>query len=201
MRELSVGDFRKAIEGWLSRGSAGAQIENLTSKDRQSEAGFDLNVDFKAPRYGQLMQNRLLVFKPVIVEWRDGVSLTESKRTNPVEIDSGAMKETITFTLPAGFVIDEIPDPVNIETSFGKYSTKYEATEGKLVFNRSLTMNRVVIAADKYGSVKDFFTKVLNAEQSPVVLIRKWIEPHRWEIWEQPKSAALTFSCRYSKVR
>ncbi|MEO6333579.1 MAG: hypothetical protein ABIO91_01215 [Pyrinomonadaceae bacterium] len=38
---------------------------------------------------------------------------------------------------------------------------------------RSLTLNRVVIAADKYVSVKEFFTKMLNAEQSPVVLIRK----------------------------
>jgi hypothetical protein len=171
MRELSVGDYRKAIEGWLSRGSSGAQLVNMASKDRQ--VGFDLDVEFKAPRYGQLMQNRLLVFKPVIVGRRNAVALTEPKRTNPIELDSGAMKETVTFTLPAGFVIDEMPDPVNIETNFGNYQTRYEAKDGKLVFNRKLTMNRTVISSDKYSSVKDFFTKMLEAEQSPVILIKK----------------------------
>lgn len=173
MRELSVADYKKAIEGWLSRGSTGARLVNVVPKDRQSEAGFDLDVEFSAPRYAQLMQNRLLVFKPVIVGRRNAVSLTEPKRTNPVEIDSGAMKETVTFSLPANFVIDEIPDPVNLETPFGKYSTVYKAEGGKLVFNRTLTLNRAVISAEKYASVKDFFAKMLDAEQSAVVLVKK----------------------------
>jgi hypothetical protein len=34
-------------------------------------------------------------------------------------------------------------------------------------------MNRTVISSDKYSSVKDFFTKMLEAEQSPVILIKK----------------------------
>jgi hypothetical protein len=173
MRELSVADYKKAIESWLSRGSTGARLVNVVSKDRQSEAGFDLDVEFSAPRYAQLMQNRLLVFKPVIVGRRNAVSLTEPKRTNPIEISSGAMKETVTFSLPANFVIDEIPDPVNLETPFGKYSTIYKAEDGKLVFNRSLTLNRAVISPEKYASVKDFFARMLDAEQSAVVLIKK----------------------------
>jgi transglutaminase-like putative cysteine protease len=173
MRGLSVGDYKKAIEGWLSRGSTGAQLVNVVSKDRQSEAGFDLDVEFNAPRYAQLMQNRLLVFKPVIVGRRNAISLTEAKRTNPVEIDSNSMKETVTFSLPAGFVIDEMPDAVSLETSFGKYSTGYKAQDGKLVFSRTLTMNRSIISPDKYASVKEFFAKMLDAEQSAVVLIKK----------------------------
>ena len=173
MRELSVGDYKKAIEGWLSRGSTGAQLVNVVPKDRQAEAGFDLDVEFNAPRYGQLMQNRLLVFKPVIVGRRNGVSLTEPKRTNPVEIESGSMKETVTFSLPTGFIVDEVPDAVNLETSFGRYSTGYKAENGKLVFSRTLTLNRAVISPEKYASVKDFFAKMLDAEQSPVVLIKK----------------------------
>jgi hypothetical protein len=83
------------------------------------------------------------------------------------------MKETVTFSLPANFVIDEIPDPVNLETPFGKYSTIYKAEDGKLVFNRSLTLNRAVISPEKYASVKDFFARMLDAEQSAVVLIKK----------------------------
>jgi transglutaminase-like putative cysteine protease len=172
-RELSAPDFKKVIEGWLTRGATGAQLVNVAQKDRAVENGFDLDVDFKAPTYGQLMQNRLLVFKPVIVSRRNGVYLTEPKRSNPIELDSGAMKESIVFNLPAGFAVDETPDPIDLDTGFGKYSTKYEVKADKLVFTRSLVMNRTLVPVESYGAVKDFFTKIRAAEQAPVVLIRK----------------------------
>jgi hypothetical protein len=172
-RELSASDYKKAIEGWLTRGATGAQLVNITSKDRQSEAGFDLDVEFSASSYGQLMQNRLLVFKPVIVGRRNGIVLTEPKRSHPIELDSNAMKETIIFNLPLGFTVDEMPDAVNLETAFGKYTTSYEVKDGKLIFSRSLTTSRTNIPVEKYNSVKDFYSKILAAEQSPVVLLKK----------------------------
>jgi transglutaminase-like putative cysteine protease len=174
VRELSSTDYKKVLEGWLTRGATGAQLVNFTPTDKQNDAGFDLDVQFSAPRYGQLMQNRLLVFKPVIVGRRNAVMLTEPKRSNPIEIAStNTMNETVTFDLPQGFVIDETPDPVNLESSFGKYSTRYDTTDGKLVFTRSMTLNRATIPAEKYSAVKEFFSKILEAEQSPVVLLKK----------------------------
>jgi hypothetical protein len=173
LRELSAADYKKSIEGWLTRGATGAQLVNVSSKDRQGEAGFDLDVEFSAASYGQLMQNRLLVFKPVIVGRRNAIALTESKRSHSIELDANAMRETIVFTLPQGFTVDEMPDAVNLETAFGKYTTSYEQKDGKLVFSRSLTTNRANIPVEKYASVKDFYSKILAAEQSPVVLLKK----------------------------
>jgi hypothetical protein len=109
----------------------------------------------------------------VIVGRRNAISLTEPKRTNPIELDSNTVKETITFNLPAGFVVDELPDPVNLDTQFGKYSTTLAQKEGKRVFTRMITMNRTLVSPDKYPAVKDFYKKMLEADQSPVVLIRK----------------------------
>lgn len=173
LRELSAAQYRQAIEGWLTRGATGAQLVKLTSNDKHADASFDLDVEFSAPRYAQLMQNRLLVFKPAIVGRRGSIFLTEAKREQPVMLDSNAMRETVTFTLPAGFVVDEMPDAVTLETPFGKYSTKYEAKDGKLVFTRSLITTRATVPVDKYNSVKDFYSKIMAAEQSPVVLLKK----------------------------
>lgn len=173
LRTLSSSDYRKAIEGWLTRGATGAQLLDMKTADRQLDSSFDLDVDFVASRYGQLMQGHLLVFKPVIVGRRNGLFLTEEKRFNPVMLDSGAMKETIIFNLPAGFVVDEVPDAVNLEMPFGKYTTSYEVKEHKLYFTRSLTTTRTTIPVDKYKQVKDFYAKMRDAEQSPVVLLRK----------------------------
>lgn len=172
-RGLSASDYRKAIEGWLTRGASGAQLVNVTASDKHSDARFHLDMEFAAKNYGQLMQGRLLVFKPLIVGRRNSVSLTEPTRTNPIEIDSAAMNETTTYTLPTGFQVDEVPTPVSLEADFGKYSTTFNVVEGKLVVKRQLTMNRKTIEAAKYAGVKDFFAKMHEAEQAPVVLIRK----------------------------
>jgi hypothetical protein len=172
LRELSAADYKKGLEGWLTRGATGAQLVSFKPLDKQSENGFDLDVQFAVPRYAQLMQNRLLVFKPVVVSRRNGSSLTEAKRTTPIELGSNSMRETATFTLPAGFVIDEMPTAVSLSTQFGSYSTKYEAKDGKLIFTRLMTTSRALIPAEKYASVRDFFAAIREAEQSPVVLIR-----------------------------
>ncbi len=173
MRAFSAAEYRKVIEGWLTRGSSGAQLIDLQAKDRAGEAAFDLDIEFAAPRYGQIMQGRLLVFKPVVVGRRNDIYLTEAKRVNPIEIDSFSFKETAVFTLPAGFTVDETPDPIKLETPFGNYSNSYEVKAGKLHFTRSMLTKRSLLGVDKYGSVKEFFTKIRDAEQSPVVLIRK----------------------------
>jgi len=173
LRELSASQYKQAIEGWLTRGATGAQLVKATSNDKHADASFDLEVEFSAPRYAQLMQDRLLVFKPVIVGRRGDVFLTEIKRDQPVMLDSNSMKETVTFNLPNGFVVDEMPDAVTLETPFGKYTTRYETKDNKLIFTRSLVTNRTTVPVEKYNSVKDFYSKIMAAEKSPVVLLKK----------------------------
>jgi hypothetical protein len=172
-RSLSNSDVNKVFEGWLTRGATAASLKKLTPKDNQSDASFDLDVEFSAPRYGQLMQGRLLVFKPAIVSRADSIYLTEKKRTHPVMIDADSFTESAVFTLPAGFVVDEMPDAINLKTSFGTYSNSYEVKDGKLFYTRTLITNRTTVPIEKYENIRKFYSDILAAEQSPVVLLKK----------------------------
>ena len=119
------------------------------------------------------MQGRLLIFKPVFVGRHRSIYLTDTKRTHPVSLDSMTTSETATFTLPAGFVVDETPLEVNLDTPFGKYSTHYQVSGDKLIFKRVLSTKRTTVSVDKYDAVRSFFTQIRDAEQTPVVLVRK----------------------------
>ncbi|HLM00013.1 MAG TPA: transglutaminase-like domain-containing protein, partial [Pyrinomonadaceae bacterium] len=173
LRAISASDYNKLIENWVVRGISTARVGKITPVDKNAENQFDLDVEVKAPVYGQLMQNRLLVFKPVVIDRLNSLWLTENKRTHPVIMEANAFTETAVFNLPNGFVVDEMPDPVNLETPFGKYSTSYEVKDNSLIFKRSLVLNAATIPVERYASVKDFFVKIRTAEQSPIVLIRK----------------------------
>lgn len=172
-RSLSNRDFNQSIESWLTRGATAARLSKLTTTDKHAESAFEMDVEFSAPAYGQLMQGRLLVFKPTIASRSDSIYLTEKVRKHPVVLESNSFNEKAIFELPVGFAVDEMPDPISLDTPFGKYSTKYDVKDGKLHFTRSLMTKRATVSADKYAEVQDFFTKMLNAEQSPVVLIKK----------------------------
>jgi len=172
-RSMPASEFSKMIESWLSRGATAAKLVKLSPNDRQADAAFDMDVEFAAPAYGQLMQDKLLVFKPAVANRSTTVYLTEKDRKLPVVLESNSFNEKVTFSLPAGFVVDETPDPVKLDTPFGKYSVSYEVKDGKLLFSRSLTMTRGTVSVDRYTEVRNFFSKIRDAEQSPVVLVRK----------------------------
>lgn len=173
LRELSAGEYKSSLERWLTTRVKGGNLTKALPTDRKNEGKFDLDLEFSAPMYAQIMQNRLMMFKPAMVGRLDQFSPVEGKRITPILIDSSSYSETIKIKLPDGFVVDEMPDADKIETAYGKYSSKYEISGGFLLFSRTLVLNRTVVPASGYDDVKNFFGVVRNAEQSPVVLIRK----------------------------
>jgi hypothetical protein len=172
-RHLSPSNYQKVIEGWITAGATAAKLGKVEPRDDSSAGRFDLDIDFTAPAYAQLMQNRLLVFKPAIVSRRESLSLTEAKRKHPIVLRATAYSETVHVQLPAGFVVDEMPDPVKLDTSFGSYATTYEVKDGQLIFTRKLVQNAATIPVEQYNTVRGFFEKIRAAEQAPVVLARK----------------------------
>jgi hypothetical protein len=172
-RGLSSAQYLKLIEGWVTSGATGAKVSRIDPKDNNEGGRFDLDVDFSAVNYAQLMQDRLLVFKPAIVSRRDSLTLTEPTRKQPVVLDARNFSETVRIKLPDGFEVDELPDALKLDTSFGSYNTTYLVKDGHLVFTRNLMQLSSKIPVAQYQSVRSFFEKIRAAEQAPVVLVRK----------------------------
>jgi hypothetical protein len=88
-------------------------------------------------------------------------------------LEGKSFSETARFKLPAGFDVDELPDPVKVDSDFGSYSASYEVKDGHLVYTRRLVQRAATIPAAKYAEVRTFFGRVRASEEAPVVLARK----------------------------
>jgi len=172
-RHLSRPEYTKRIEAWITRGTGGATLSKADPTDDNASGRFRLDLEFAAPAYAQLMQQRLIVFKPAALSRLDSLFLTEAVREHPVVLDPYAFDETVKINVPDGFLVDEMPDPIKLDAPFGSYSTTYEMKEGQLVFTRKLTQRAATIPVEQYNTVRTFFEKIRAAEQSPVVLARK----------------------------
>ena len=172
-RQLSKPEYTGMIERWLTSGATSAKLNKMEPSDDAADGRFTLDVEFSANQYAQLMQNRLLVFKPVVVSRREDLALTAPTRKQPVVLRANAYSETVNVKLPAGFTVDEVPDSVKLETSFGTYVTSYEVKNNQLVFKRQLSQQATTIAPADYEKVRKFFESIRAAENAPVVLARQ----------------------------
>jgi hypothetical protein len=172
-RRLSRPEYNTMVEHWLISGAPSSKISKLEPVDDAAQGRFALDIAFAAPGYAQLMQNRLLVFKPAIVSQREELFLTNVKRSHPVVLTSNSYSETVRVKLPAGFDVDELPDAVKLDTAFGIYNTSYDVKDGQLTFKRSLVQHAMTIPVEQYAAVRSFFEKMRAAEEAPVVLAKK----------------------------
>lgn len=172
-RNLSAADYKTRNESWLTSRVTGAKLTKFVLNDRLAEGRFDLDLEFSAPAYAQLMQGRLMMFKPAFVGRLDQLTEIEGKRNHPVLLDSSAYTETIKIKLPEGFVVDEMPESGKLETAYGKYAATFEVKDNYLLLTRSLVINRATLPAAQYENVRNFFAGVRAAEYSPVVLVKK----------------------------
>ena len=165
--------YRELVERWIARGVNGARIVKLEPRDSSSTGTFETDIEFVAESYAQLMQNRLLIFRPAFVSRRDDFFFTEPSRTHPVVLMPEAFTERSSFKIPEGFAVDESPVAIQMEAPFGAYSANIEVGQGNLFFTRKLVLRRDIVPAEQYSKVRDFFERIRTAEQVPVVLIRK----------------------------
>ena len=94
-------------------------------------------------------------------------------RKQPVVLKPYAYTETVKVKLPAGFDVDELPDPVKLDAPFGTYAATYTVKDGQLQFTRTLVQHAATIPVEQYAAVRSFFEHIRAAEQAPVVLARK----------------------------
>jgi transglutaminase-like putative cysteine protease len=172
-RRLTKPEYNGMVERWLSAGATAAKLSKIEPNDHAADGRFTLDVEFTAQTYGQLMQDRLLIFKPAIVSRREALSLTAADRKHPIVLRANAYSETVKVRLPAGFAVDEVPDSVKLETEFGSYVTSYEVKNEELVFKRQLSLKASTIPVAQYGVVRKFYEAIRAADNAPVVLAKK----------------------------
>jgi Domain of Unknown Function with PDB structure (DUF3857)/Transglutaminase-like superfamily len=166
-------DYLKRIEHWVASTATEATVSKVEPEPAKNGTEFNLGIEFSAPRYAQMLQGRLMMFKPAVLARTTQYPFADEKRKYPVVLDSESYSETVRVTLPAGFEVDEMPESAKLDAPFGTYRCSYAVNGDKLLFTRSLEVKATTVPAAEYGRVREFFGQVVGSEQSPVVLVKR----------------------------
>jgi len=95
----------------------------------------------------------------------------DKPRTFPIDLSAtGRWHDSYDITLPAGYVVDETPDPVDIDVEFASYHSTVTAKANLLHYERDYVVRQVEIPPAKAAAFRSLESAILSDEKGTAVL-------------------------------
>jgi hypothetical protein len=95
----------------------------------------------------------------------------DKPRAFPIDlVATGRWRDSFDIAVPAGYVVDDTPDPVNIDLDFASYHSSVSVKGNMLHYESEYVVKQVEIPADKAASVRRLEGAVLASEKGTAVL-------------------------------
>lgn len=112
----------------------------------------------------------MLLVRPRVVGSHT-LAFDNKPRTVPIELDAtGRWHDSFDIMLPAGYVVDETPDPVDIDTDFASYHSTVTAKANTLHYERTYVVRKVELPASRATDFRKLEGGILADERGTAVL-------------------------------
>jgi Transglutaminase-like superfamily/Domain of Unknown Function with PDB structure (DUF3857) len=164
----------KPLETVMAQSFATFTVTNAVIRNQRAhELPLEWNYNIEVPRFAEASGD-LLTLRPRVLGSQTTAFLeTKEARENDIEFE-GPRKDTDVFeiTLPQGFVVDDMPQPLDVVYPYAAYHSKTEVAGRTLRYTRSLEIRQVTVPVAQAANLKQFFRTIFNDEGAVVVLRR-----------------------------
>jgi transglutaminase-like putative cysteine protease len=150
-------------------------VDTVTiSHEGVSADPFRLEATVRVLRLGTASGTRLFVPANILDPW-ESVPPAMNDRTQPVVLPYRFHNaDSVTFSLPGGYDVEALTQPVEIITDFGMYrSESVQVDSATVAYRRIFRIEETEIPATEYPRVIDFFEGVARADGRQFVLRRR----------------------------
>jgi hypothetical protein len=171
-------DRIKSIESVLASSFPTFQLTKAAITNRQiSNKPLEWTYSLEVDQYAKASGDILTVRPRVLGSMSTGLLETREPRRYDIEF-AGPRRDTDSFeiTLPEGYVVDDLPPPVDKEYAFAAYHSKTEAVGRTLRYTRLFEMKSVTVPVAQADQLKELYRVINNDERTPAVLTRS--RPH-----------------------
>ena len=157
----------------LRRQVSDVTLDRLEYRDQiTATSPVKMDFAFHAAEFATSAGDRVLV-SPMIFGRIDADVLTSMERTSSVYLGPVENIQDQITIVPAGeYKIEFMPSPVIVRAPFGRFMARYKGTDEGIVYTRQLSVNHSVISARLYQELQKFYSKISEADQQQVVLVR-----------------------------
>lgn len=130
------------------------------------------SLKFSIRNYTSMMGDRIVL--PVnLINDLDIIPESLSDRKSEILIRrSESIVDSIVFYLPENYKVENHSAPVILETDFGKYKCNIVYDEPRVVYTRSLLINKGNFPVERYNDLVSFYRNIHGADQAKVIFIK-----------------------------
>jgi Domain of Unknown Function with PDB structure (DUF3857)/Transglutaminase-like superfamily len=138
---------------------------------QQTDLPFGFNYSFESENYAKNAGNLLLVRPRVIGNKGSGFLETKEPRKFPIELEEPT-RDTDTFeiTIPPGYVVDDVPPPVDADYGFASYHAKTVVNGNVVDYTRTFEVKELSVPVNKAEDLRKFYRIIAGDERNTVVL-------------------------------
>ena len=144
-----------------------ASVINLKNFDQP----FGFRYSFEAESYAKNAGGLLLVRPRILGSRSRGIMETKEPRKFPIEFD-GPEHDTDLFeiAIPAGYEVDDLPPPVDVDYGYANYHSKTEVAGNVLRYTRAFEVKDLSVPVTKADELKKFYRIIAGDERNTAVL-------------------------------
>jgi hypothetical protein len=144
------------------------KVQNAESLNKDLTTSFSIS----AERFGK-PTGPLLMIRPRVLG-REDLEVDHKKRHDvPVNLNQTMLEQDdFSIELPAGYAIDEIPEPIKLDLGFASYESASSVKDNVLHYTRTYTVREVTLPADKYADVQKL-AGVIGADEERNAVLKK----------------------------
>lgn len=168
----SENDRKKEIDEFLARYLSGFVLDDLSFDNlHQNDRALVTRYKFTAHNYARKAGSLLLLRPRVLGDQIKDVG--SEKRKYPVYYRFASHQtDTFHISLPAGYAVDELPDPAAADLGFAAFHSKAEFHDGTLTYADEYTVRDVLVEADRVDDVRRL-NGVVTADQRSTAVLKK----------------------------
>jgi len=174
LKEKDAKEVREGLERSLGTALPGLTLAGFDYRERQSiDKPLALDLHLSVPSYAHAAGPLLLVRPRVMGSYvRDLPGVMDGKaRKYPIEMGHpGRWRDSFDMTLPAGYTVDETPDPANVDVGFASYRSATTVKGDVLHYEREYVVRQVEVPASAAADFRKLEDAIIEDEKGMAVL-------------------------------
>ncbi|HYK38513.1 MAG TPA: hypothetical protein VEU98_00725, partial [Candidatus Eremiobacteraceae bacterium] len=144
-----------------------AQMLNLDVTDQPFGYAFDIVANSYAKHAGSL-----LTVRPRVMGVRSSDIMEEKEPRKFPVVFAGPERDVDIYeiALPAGYDVEDLPAPTDMDFSFASYHSKTEKKGNTLVYSRVFEVKELSVPLEKLDELKKFYRAIASDERGTAVL-------------------------------
>ncbi|KQR94933.1 GTPase [Chryseobacterium sp. Leaf180] len=144
----------------------------LEMKNDRDNTAFLYDINFKATNFSKAV-GKSFIFRAVPF-YSNSFYHQDETRSLPFENRFAYEDEyEISYKVPAGYIIEDIPENGNFSSDFGNYTLSFEKKDDQLLVKRIIHIKKGMYSKDRYNEYVNFRKKIMNADNSKILISKK----------------------------